>query len=290
MNDSFSAKQCDVLLKLCRGVDESCIVDDQGGAQKTLSIENSFKRGSLITKQKVLTVMDDLYKRLPRLLNDRTKWSSNKMKAYPTTLRLTVRFVVKMADGRTTAKVQSQQMSFDGKALVEEQDVTKQKLMVRRFVAPILQSMVLSLNAFNISRINIGLTNFQDIPASSRSKTDQTKTSEAISALSHVPTKRSQNASLKRPPVAAAATVTKSKKSPATNQTSVKQRTVEGNSWLERDQPALFSSYPTTTADPIDPSVLAALPAELTKGLHSTKPSSPPKRKQKIDHYFSPKK
>jgi hypothetical protein len=97
-------RACDRLLDLCRGIDHTVVVDDEGGPPKTLSVENSFRRGTTTTMtigvgstlpaQWHDKLLGDLYRRLPRLFDDRTAWSTHPELAYPTTIRLTVRLVV----------------------------------------------------------------------------------------------------------------------------------------------------------------------------------------------------
>lgn len=159
-----STERCDQLLKLCRGEDDSNVIDDHGSAQKTLSVENSFKRGSLTTRERLKFVMEDLYERLPRLLNDRAKWSNNSMNAYPTTVRLTVRFALdsKRPNGSSTTILKSQQTRCSGQALLNAQYQT-QVALLRSMVQPLLDSLVLTLASYNISRINVALTNFRDV-------------------------------------------------------------------------------------------------------------------------------
>ena len=88
---SFSEEKCDFLINRCRGLDETEIIDDEGEAQKTLSIENSFRRGSVTTMEAIWRGLLDLFVRLPLLLRDRASWSGCPKKAYPMTIRLTIR-------------------------------------------------------------------------------------------------------------------------------------------------------------------------------------------------------
>ena len=45
------------------------IADDDCTLQKSLSVENSLRQGTIRTKAQVLQVLEDLYRRLPLLLN-----------------------------------------------------------------------------------------------------------------------------------------------------------------------------------------------------------------------------
>ena len=90
---SPSEQQCDIILGNCRGLDKTRVVDDQGGLPKTVSCENSFRRGTLCSMKGVWVALGQLFDRLPRLLKDRTSWSKRPDSAYPLTIRLTVRVV-----------------------------------------------------------------------------------------------------------------------------------------------------------------------------------------------------
>jgi hypothetical protein len=144
-------------------------VDDLGGLQKTLSVENSFRRGTVTTQQSVLAAMEDLYRRLPRLLWNRSQWSSDSARSYPLAIRLTVRSA-QYAPGskrRAPSVTRSQQKPFrDGKLLLSGAMATENErsALLRDCLGPLLQSIIFSGTEFDITRINICLANFQDIP------------------------------------------------------------------------------------------------------------------------------
>lgn len=47
--------------------------------------------------------------------------------------------------------------------MVEETDPTKQSLVIKRLVLPLLEDLLLSCKDINVTRLNIALTNFQDV-------------------------------------------------------------------------------------------------------------------------------
>jgi hypothetical protein len=144
-------------------------LDDLGGLQKTLSVENSFRRGTVTTHKSVLAAMEDLYRRLPRLLWNRSQWSSDPARSYPLTIRLTVRSA-QYAPGskrRAPSVTRSQQKPFrDGKLLLSGAMATENErsALLRDCLEPMLQSIIFAGTEFDITRINICMANFQDIP------------------------------------------------------------------------------------------------------------------------------
>ena len=258
-----SAEQCSVIFDLCRGVDTNIVVDDQGGLQKTLSVENSFRRGSVTTKEKTMEVIEDLYHRLPRLLKNRTEWSSEKQKAFPTSIRLTVRSVEPEGKGdqrRRPTSTKSKQTCIDGKVLLRNQDsVEKQGDFLRQSIVPLLNSLVFASSGdIDITRINVALTGFQDVAAASSPKAIETRLSPTHHRLS-------QRSTATRPKTISrelsAKTVPQSKIQPS-------------DGWFDAD-------------------VLRALPpdiaAEVRSGLHSSQRSARGKR-ARIDQFFTSSK
>lgn len=163
--NSLSRQQCNILLRQCQGQDDSTIVDDGGGLPKTVSVENSFRRGTICSAQSVFGAMEDLYERLPRLIQNRQAWSDMPLKAYPTTLRLTIRLVDITIQKRRPFVTRSKQMSVDGAQIFLTKDLLKQRDSLRQLVEPLLHSLVLSStkDGINITRINIAVANFQDL-------------------------------------------------------------------------------------------------------------------------------
>jgi DNA polymerase iota len=179
--EKSAAEQCRLILQKCRGVDDTGVVDDQGGLQKTVSVENSFRRGTMLTMAAVTSAMEDLYERLPRLLDDRALWSTAPTKAYPTTIRLTVRSVVRgslLAQQQETHTkrrpfaTHSKQMTIDGRAIVELKDTVGRSHLLRQLFVPLLPALLQQTGSkIDVTRINIAVTNFQDLPPSSQKST-----------------------------------------------------------------------------------------------------------------------
>lgn len=169
-----SSEQCDLIVQRCRGLDTSQIIDDGGELPKTVSVENSFKRGTVCTMAGVWQALEDLLQRLPLLLNDRTSWAVDPEQAFPTTIRLTVRMVDRclVSHKRRPFVTQSKQspMTTTGKTLVQEQDVKQQSVILQRLVTPLLDQLIPATKKdINLTRLNIAVTNFQDV------KTNETK-------------------------------------------------------------------------------------------------------------------
>ena len=176
------------MLQKCRGIDISTEVeDDNGGLPKTVSVENSFKRGSVRTQERVCQSMEVLYTRLPRLLHERAGWSTASAEIthasavscskrplpsardYPTTIRLTARIVVKKsavqaspAGGRLRRRpfvTQSKQVAFDGQAFMLE--TSQAAAFLRRCVNPLLRDLVFKSTDIDVTRLSIAVTNFR---------------------------------------------------------------------------------------------------------------------------------
>jgi hypothetical protein len=160
---------CSILIDLCSGHDGSTIVDDEGGLQKTLSVENSMKRGTIRTKEHVLSIMEDLYRRLPILLKDRADWSQHPTMAYPTVIRLTSRMgVATPGEGRRFI-TRSQQRIFDGRMLCQWKSA-ESVAFLRQSVTPLLNSLLFaSATEMNVTRLNLAVSNFQDLLVSGAS-------------------------------------------------------------------------------------------------------------------------
>ena len=165
-SDTSSDEHCELLIQQCRGLDTSNIVDDNAGLPKSVSVENSFRRGTLRTELAVMGAMEDLYRRLPLLLKDRASWAKEPKKSYPNTIRLTVRFLLdpqmSSTNQRRSSRVTSRQTTFDGlRYLVQETDLRIQSETIKKHVLPMLRDMLLP--RIDVTRINIAVTGFQDV-------------------------------------------------------------------------------------------------------------------------------
>jgi hypothetical protein len=160
---SSSEQQCDLLLQRCRGLDTTEVVDDEGDLQKTVSVENSFRRGTVRNMDAVWRALEDLFVRLPKLLQDRTSWALDPDRAFPTTIRLTIRMVdPDLLHKRRPYVTKSKQTPLDGKTLVQGTIEQNQSIMLKTQVTPLLKQL-LQAKDINITRMNIALTNFQDV-------------------------------------------------------------------------------------------------------------------------------
>jgi hypothetical protein len=264
------------------------VVDDLGGIPKTLSVEVSYRRGTVCTQERVLILVEDLYIRLPRLFKNRTEWSTDKQNAYPTTIRLTVRSVAQSASVSTSKRpfeARSQQSSFDGRALLMNQSsVHQQRNLLRSAISPLLNSLVFSSSSsggIDVTKINIALCNFQDV-----------HTRSTVDVIRDGTTLRNFYAGL-----AGSKSDTKSHSHPKRTRTA---ETV-GGSPVSATTPnfseAAVASILPSDCDSIgvDPSFLSELPpdiaAEVMRDLRMNQPNNTasPRRKQRIDQYF-PKK
>ena len=121
------------------------------------------KRGTIRTREHVSAIMEDLYRRLPLLLKDRSEWSPHPTLAYPTVIRLTARAGF---DGRGESRrfvVKSQQKKFDGRLLCNR-NPSESVAWLRSSATPLLQSLLFTSGSeLNVTRLNLAVTNFQDL-------------------------------------------------------------------------------------------------------------------------------
>ena len=195
---SFSEQKCDLILERCRGLDSTIVADDGGGIPQTVSVENSFRRGTVTTKAAVQDALAELCRRLPPLIQDRVAWSRNPSLAYPTTIRLTVRVMRKLDPKQRETPTRrnpysitrSKQASIGmqrGKVLLltsnrnkmtsKVEEETRAVRTLRDAVKPLLQQLVFrneetysdgnescsSPSSINITRMNLAVVNFQDV-------------------------------------------------------------------------------------------------------------------------------
>lgn len=158
---------------LCQGVDDSVVKDDGGGLSKVVSCENSFRRGTLTTKEEMEKSLNALYARLPRLVKNRNQWSTkHPERAFPTSLRLVVRFVVPRSHPSIAVRGRSRpfvttgkQCRFDGKTFVKLGNTELQADFIRRHIEPLAKMLIYAQGKFDVTRVNIALSNFQDVAA-----------------------------------------------------------------------------------------------------------------------------
>ena len=164
-------EKCDTILDRCRGLDPTVIVDDEGGLPKTVSVENSFRRGTVCNEQALWAGLDDLCARLPELLQDRSDSSDDPTNSYPTTLRLTARLVDRTVLQQQTKQrrrpftTHSKQVEIQGKMLLHTTDGKNKSSIVKEWVTPLVHKLILTPERrqnMDITRLNIAATNFKD--------------------------------------------------------------------------------------------------------------------------------
>lgn len=146
------------------------VVDDAGGLSKIVSCENSFRRGTMKTKENIHSALLDLYHRLPRLVQHRIAWSTEQPElAHPTTLVLTVRLVVSKDHPAVVARgsrrpflTKRKQCKVNGRNFVQL-SLEAQAKFLQHHVEPLLQATIFSLPSFDVTRISLALSNFQDV-------------------------------------------------------------------------------------------------------------------------------
>lgn len=154
-----------MILRMCRGQDDSLVVDDHGGLPKTVSVENSFRRGTVCSLVSVEEAMETLYERLPIIYNNRTDYSDRPEKAFPRTLRLTIRNVdssLSKSKRRPFATRSKQTILSNGAHFHQLSGEGKLPLMLKILVQPLMRSLLVN-ESINVTRINVAITDFQDI-------------------------------------------------------------------------------------------------------------------------------
>ena len=138
-------------------------MDDEGGLSKTVSVEDSFRRGTVKMVEGVWAALDMLCLRLPSLIRDRAAWSSNPKLAYPTNIRLTIRLVdTKISHRRRPFATTSKQCKINGRLLLEANEDSKQSMLLKEWAAPLLKNLIVS-TGIDLTRMNLAVTNFVDL-------------------------------------------------------------------------------------------------------------------------------
>ena len=226
-------EKCDALLDRCRGLDPTIVQDDGGGMSKTVSVENSYRRGTITTRDATRTAFDELCTRLPPLVMDRVAWSKTPEMAYPTTLRLTMREINPLATQRSSRSItRSKQVGVStqwGKilsgssptALSNTEREAKATQMLQQLAIPLLRHLLSQRDnstSLNITRMNLALANFQDAvvqdmshPSSSASRFSTTLTGKKevqrnspCNAVSRTPQNKKTNNAVPATPLSVA--------------------------------------------------------------------------------------
>jgi Nucleotidyltransferase/DNA polymerase involved in DNA repair len=146
---------CNLLINRCRGIDTEIIRDDEGALSKTLSVENSFRRGTVTSIEKVIENVDSLIPRILRLLEKRTIISHLPNDSFPRVIRLTARIL--------PLRNISKQMKFDGKSLLQMTEKEDQVAMLRKDVVSLLSALQDLQTGLDVTRLNLAMTSFADI-------------------------------------------------------------------------------------------------------------------------------
>jgi hypothetical protein len=124
------------------------------------------------SSEAVWKALEGMFVRLPKLLDERLASSNQPALAYPTTIRLTTRFVDPglAQQRRRPFRTQSKQCPFNGKIYLTISDDAKRRNMLKKTVEPLVRSLVFenpALKDINVTRINLAATNFQDLQSES---------------------------------------------------------------------------------------------------------------------------
>ena len=161
------------MLSRCNGIDTNPIVDDGGGLSRTVSVEDSFVRGTIKSTVLVQQKLSLLYLRLIRLLDQRREISESPGLSYPRALRVSVRQVdTKLENcGRRPFRTTSKQCSFNGKALMEENDEIKRESILSNTAVSLLKLLISGDPALeiNVTRLNLAAISFADTISLERS-------------------------------------------------------------------------------------------------------------------------
>lgn len=157
-------QQAELLCSRCQGVDPVSLEDDDGGLTKTVSVEDSYKRGSLRTMDGVQKALNALCHRLPALLDDRRADSDRSDLAHPTTVRFSARVVDEtMEQKRRPFVTSSKQCKFDGKALMMSREMNDRVDILRSAVDPLMKQILRDDGKLDVTKLNIAVTGFADI-------------------------------------------------------------------------------------------------------------------------------
>jgi len=156
-----SGRQCDLLLSRCAGTDPAPIEDDGGAPPATVSVEDSFVRGSVTSMDAVRRALDELLPRLLRLL-DRRRGGDTAAAApsRPAALLLTVREVdlTAAAGRRRPFRTRSKQGALDGGG----GDDAARLAVVGRTVEPLLAALLGGPGGIDVTRLNLAALSFAD--------------------------------------------------------------------------------------------------------------------------------
>jgi len=163
LKNDKSGSISDLLLKRCRGIDTLTIVDDGGYLTKTVSVEDSFIRGSLTSFMEVNKNLEILFSRLLRLLDSRIEVSHSPKYAYPRAIRLTARIVDRSVTDRRPFRNISKQTIFNGRQLMSLKGNDDRVAFLKLCTSPLLQILTDLTFGLNVTRLNLAALSFADI-------------------------------------------------------------------------------------------------------------------------------
>ena len=242
------------------------ILDDGGGLSKTVSVEDSFIRGSILRFASVEAKLQLLYARLLRLLAQRRDLAAKPHLSYPKAIRVSVRIVDRSLEklGRRPFRTISKQSFFNGKQLMEQKDVMKQESLLKVSALPLLTSLLKDgkILELNVTRLNIAVIAFADIDSSLASGEIQSSdTKSQQRSLSTYFTQNNNQASRNNGEKISSPFVNKTKKrqsfSTLTEESSKRHKEVGGNG----HQTNLNEELKLPAG--IDPSAFASLPPDI---------------------------
>ncbi|GFH58278.1 DNA polymerase iota [Chaetoceros tenuissimus] len=161
---------CEILINRCKGIDTLTIQDDDGGINKTVSVEDSFIRSSLTSMEGVKEKLGVLFERILRLLDKRKIISQYPQDAYPRVLRLTARIVDRSITSRRPFRNISKQIPFDGKLMMNMTSDDERTDMLRRRTFTLLPMIRIATEGLNVTRLNLATSSFKDVELSCTQK------------------------------------------------------------------------------------------------------------------------
>jgi hypothetical protein len=232
----------------------------------------------------------DLFRRLPRLLQDR--WA-NFAPDCPKTVRLTVRYVsdhprdgnpIEWRGGRRNSVTTSQQNPIDGKQLFDASSLQKMSSLIHAAVEPLLRSILLRIH-LNVTRINVCLADFQVLSAASPTSGNNSFFQLGSSQRDcgdpwHHSSELARDLDLQSSPFGDSMAMSTTSQQPGASVTSIRAKRVASS---------------CLTYHSLDPSVLEELPPDIAHEVRSAlKGTIQTQKKQRtgpktLDQYFAPR-
>mmetsp|Transcript_32120 Transcript_32120/g.96247 ORF Transcript_32120/g.96247 Transcript_32120/m.96247 type:complete len:356 (+) Transcript_32120:1304-2371(+) len=259
----------DVLLQRCYGIDPALVVDDDGGLPKTVSVEESFRRGTCTERRLVELALHDLFVRLSKLLDERKLNSVLPNHAYPRSLRVSVRLVDKSLKVKRPFVSSSKQCSFNGNSLLRMNDRDQRVKFLWKVVSPLLGSLLPegASQPVDLTKLNIAATNFGDVSHRPCGEQQQS-VSQFFAPIMQVPSKNPLKTRGEQPLehlTATGAVVEKAAKSSVRKKehSFYGGKRASAHSILPTKRTAASCGEGIYSSSEIDPQVLSELPADI---------------------------